>query len=184
MKYHLPSISPTLQFLCCMKKQENWYLVMSQTLGIFLQQQICEDMWSSSVMEPYLSYSVHFIDDNWRLQTRWLQTLFVPKDHTADNLCDVLTETLAQWKLEPARQVCITTDNGSNIKCATTAMLMWIHLPCFGYNLHLAVVNSTKDDPRVQRTVGLCRKLVSTFSHRNNVTWQKHNQILGYHSIH
>ena len=53
------------------------------------------DMWSSSVMEPHLSYSVHIIDDNWRLQTRCLQTLVVPKDHTADNLCDVLTETLA-----------------------------------------------------------------------------------------
>ena len=35
------------------------------------------------------------------------------------------------------------------------------------YNLHLAVV--IRDDPRVQRTAGLCRKLVSTFSH----SWKK-----------
>ena len=91
------------------------------------------DMWSSSTMEPYLSYSIHFIDDNWILQTKCLQTLFVPKDHTADNLCEVMTETLTQWKLEMDWQVCITTDNGSNITCAATSRLMWMRLPCVGH---------------------------------------------------
>jgi len=75
------------------------------------------DMWSSSTMEPYLSYSVHFIDNDWVLQSRCLQTLFVPKDHNANNLSEVLAETLAQWRLEAGQQVCITTDNGSNIIC-------------------------------------------------------------------
>ena len=126
------------------------------------------DMWSSSTMEPYLSYSVHFIDD-WVLKSRCLQTLFVPKDHNAVNLSEILTETLTQWKLQAHKQVCITTDNGSNMVCATTVRLMWTHLPCFGHNLHLAVVNSTKDEPRVQRCLGLCRKLVSAFSH----SWKK-----------
>ena len=36
------------------------------------------DMWSSSIMEPYMSFSVHFINDEWILQSRCLQTLFVP----------------------------------------------------------------------------------------------------------
>ena len=130
------------------------------------------DMWSSSTMEPYLSYSVHFIDD-WVLKSRCLQTLFVPKDHNAVNLSEILTETLTQWKLQAHKQVCITTDNGSNMVCATTVRLMWTHLPCFGHNLHLAVVNSTKDEPRVQRCLGLCRKLVSAFSH----SWEKKRDL-------
>ena len=130
------------------------------------------DMWSSSTMEPYLSYSIHFIDD-WVLKSRCLQTLFVPRDHNADNLSEILTETLTQWKLGADQQVCITTDNGSTIICATTVRLMWTHLPCFGHNLHLAVVNSTKDEPRVQRCLGLCRKLVSTFSH----SWKKKRDL-------
>ena len=61
------------------------------------------DMWSSSTIEPYLSYSVHFIDKDWILQERCLQTLFVPKDHNADNLSEILVQTLAQWKLEAAQ---------------------------------------------------------------------------------
>ena len=131
------------------------------------------DMWSSSTMEPYLSYTVHFITNDWTLQSRCLQILFVPKDHNADNLSEVLTETLAQWKLEVGRQVCITTDNGSNILCATTVRLMWTQLSCFGHNLHLAVVNSIKDESRVQRCLGLCRKLVSAFSH----SWKKKRDL-------
>ena len=131
------------------------------------------DMWSSSTMEPYLSYTVHFITNDWTLQSRCLQTLFVPKDHNADNLSEVLTETLAQWKLEVGRQVCITTDNGSNTLCATTVRLMWTQLSCFGHNLHLAVVNSIKDESRVQRCLGLCRKLVSAFSH----SWKKKRDL-------
>ena len=97
----------------------------------------------------------------------------MPKHHTADNLCEVMTETLTQWKLEMDQQVCITTDNGSNITCAATSRLRWMRLPCFSHCLHLAVVNSTKDDSRVQRTVSLCRKLVSTFSH----SWKKKRDL-------
>ena len=64
-------------------------------------------------------------------------------------------------KPEASRQICITTDNGSNITCATTTTLSWIKLPCFRHCLHLAVVNSTKDDPRVQRAIGLCVYILS-----------------------
>jgi len=79
------------------------------------------DMWSSSTMEPYLSYSIYFIDNNWIQQTKCLQTLFVCKHHTADNFCEAMTETL---KLEMDQQACITIDNGSNITCAATSRLM------------------------------------------------------------
>ena len=124
-------------------------------------------------MEPYPSYSIHFIDKDWVLQIKCLQTLFVPRNHTIENLSDVMSETLTQWKLEASRHICITTDNGSNITCATTITLLWMRLPCFGYCLHLAVVNSTKDEPRVQRTIGLCRKLVSTLSYN----WKKKRDL-------
>ena len=48
-------------------------------------------------------------------------------------------------------------------------MLKLTHLSCFGHNLNLAVTNSTKGDDRVARAFGLCKKIVSAFSH----TWNK-----------
>ena len=93
------------------------------------------DMWSSSTTQPYISYTVHYVDKEWCLQSRCLQTLFMPQDHTADNIAESMAETLDAWGLKAANQVCLTTDNGRNIVCATTRRLNWNHLPCFGHNL-------------------------------------------------
>lgn len=131
------------------------------------------DLWSSSTAEPYMSYTVHFVDSDWRLQSRSLQTLYVPDDHTADVLADAMIETLETWGLDPVKQVCLTTDSGRNVVCATTRRLGWNHLSCFGHNLHLAVKNSIKEERRISRALGVCRKLVGTFSH----SWKKKREL-------
>ena len=131
------------------------------------------DMWSSATSAPYMSYTVHYIDPQWSLQSWCLQTLFVPQDHNADNLADVMTETLTNWSLDPVNQVCVTTNNGSNIVCATSSRLGWNHLSCFGHNLHLAVTNSMKDEVRITRAFGVCRKLVELFAY----SWKKKHEL-------
>lgn len=70
-------------------------------------------------------------------------------------------------------QVCVTTDNGANIVCALSKSLLWPRLPCFGHNLHLAVTNSIKDDNRVKRALGICRKIVASFSY----SWKKKREL-------
>ena len=79
-----------------------------------------------------------------------------------------LTDTLDAWTLDPDKLVCITTDNGSNLVCATTRRLGWKQLPCFGHNLHLAIQNSMKDEARVSRAIAICHKAVGAFSHSWN----------------
>ena len=90
------------------------------------------DLWSSHTTEPCISYMVHFLDHDWCLQSRCLQTLYLPDDHTADNLAEYITRTLQVWGLDAAKQVCLTTDNGKNFVCAATICLRWNHLPCLG----------------------------------------------------
>ena len=116
-----------------------------------------------------MSYTVHFVGEDWKLESRCLQTLYLPEDHTGENIAAALRETLESWEIDVSKQVCLTTDNGSNIVCATESCLGWTHLSCFGHNLHLAVQNSTKNDRKVDRALGVCKKLVSTFSH----SWKK-----------
>ncbi len=105
------------------------------------------------------------------MQSRCLQTLYMPEDHTTDNLSSTL-RTLSM--LGPTKQVCITTDNGSNIVCATTRRLHWTHLPCFGHNLNLAEEKSIKDDMQVSRALGVCRKTVVGFSH----SWKRKRELI------
>ena len=125
------------------------------------------DLWSSSASQPYLSYTLHFINGDWKLCTKCLQTVFCPEDHTGENLAECLQDTLLSWGLDVSKQVCLTTDCGSNIISAVRR-LDWTHLPCFGHILHNAIGNATKD-ARTVRALAVAKKVVSTFSR----SWKK-----------
>ncbi|XP_026028480.1 zinc finger BED domain-containing protein 1-like [Astatotilapia calliptera] len=122
------------------------------------------DLWSSRTTEPYMSFTVHFLTEDFELKTRCLETVYFPDSHTSENIAHVLREVLASWDLKEDRQVCITTDNGANVVRATE-LNNWVRLQCFGHRLHLAIENSIKDDARIARAIGLCKKLVGHFCH-------------------
>lgn len=130
------------------------------------------DMWSSKTMEPYMSYTVHFIDPDWKLQSRCLQTLYVPENHTAETLADGMKEVLEHWNLAPSKQVCLTTDSGANIVKAARD-LDWPWISCFGHNLHLAITNAMKDEPRISRAIGICKRIVAAFSQ----SWKRRRDL-------
>ncbi|XP_057203827.1 E3 SUMO-protein ligase ZBED1-like [Triplophysa rosa] len=125
------------------------------------------DMWSSRTTEPYQSLTVHFISEDFELKSHCLQTSYFPIDHTGENIASALKDALAAWGLKEEGQSCITTDNAANMIRAME-INGWTRLQCFGHRLHLAIENALKDD-RVQRAVGVCKKLVSQFSY----SWKK-----------
>ena len=131
------------------------------------------DLWSSAGMRPYMSYTVHFVNDKWEMQSRCLQTHYFPENHTGQNIADAMEATLDSWNLLASNQVCLTTDSGSNMISAAR-ILKWPRLSCFGHNLHLAVTKAFNDDTRCSRALGICRKIVSCFSmsfnRRRNLT--------------
>ncbi|XP_053298983.1 E3 SUMO-protein ligase ZBED1 [Pleuronectes platessa] len=122
------------------------------------------DLWSSRTTEPYISLTVHFLDQDFELKTRCLQTAYFPGEHTGENIACGLREALTSWNLREEQLACITTDNGSNVVKATE-LNHWVRLQCFGHRLHLAIENAVKDDSRIARAAGLCKKLVGHFSH-------------------
>ncbi len=103
------------------------------------------DLCSTATMDPYPGYTVHYSDANWELKSESLKTIFCPVDHTGANLAEALTNILGSWELAADKQVCLTTDNGSNVVSASR-ILSWQCLSCFGDNLDLAVTNSIKGD--------------------------------------
>ena len=130
------------------------------------------DLWSSKTMQPYLSYTIHYVGSDWQMHSRCLQTSFCPEDHTGENLAAALRASLESWDLDEHNQTCITSDNGTNVICAAEK-LSWTRLPCFGHVLHNAVGNATKNDNRISRAFGICRKIVCTFSH----SWKKKREL-------
>ena len=130
------------------------------------------DLWSSTTMEPYISFTVHYIDDTWALRSRCLQTLFIPEDHPAENIAESLQSTLESWGLSDHQLLGFTSDNGRNIVKAARDM-GWQRLSCFGHNLDLAIMSSLKNEARVNRALGVCRKIVTGFSH----SWKRKQEL-------
>lgn len=130
------------------------------------------DLWSSVGLKPYINYTIHYIDNEWKLESKCLQTHFIPEDHTSDVIADSLSTTLEARNLTAEKQVCLTTDSGSNVVKAAKE-LQWPRLSCFGHNLHLAITKSLDHDSRVSRAIGLCRKIVSAF----HCSWKRKREL-------
>ena len=94
--------------------------------GIFLSYNC---MWSSITGEPYLSYAVHYISPQWKLETKCIQTQYFSADHTAENIAETSQDALQQWGLDPKNQTCITTDSGSNILALFDLILFGLICP-------------------------------------------------------
>lgn len=117
------------------------------------------DIWSSIGVKPYISFTVHFINDNWDIQSLSLSTHF-------------LQASLKEWNLQESNQVCMTTDSGAHIKAAAN-LLSWTRVSCFGHNLHLAVTKAINNDHRCTRAIGVAHKVVSCFS----LSWKRRREL-------
>ncbi|KAI2645647.1 E3 SUMO-protein ligase ZBED1 [Labeo rohita] len=89
------------------------------------------DLWSSRTTEPYMSYTVHFLTQDFELKARCLGVV--------ENIAHGLRDVLASWNLKEENQVSITTDNGTNVVKATE-LNNSVRLQCFGHHLYLAIV--------------------------------------------
>ena len=52
------------------------------------------DMWSSVGSKPYISYTVHFVNSKWQLQSIALSVHLLPQDHTDTIISEGLEEIL------------------------------------------------------------------------------------------
>lgn len=96
------------------------------------------DMWSSRTMQPYMSLTVHFINNAWDLRSISLQMSYFPDDHTGELVAKGLRDALDCWNLSENRLCCMTTDSGTNMIKALRVN-GWPNLQCFGHKLHDAI---------------------------------------------
>ena len=129
------------------------------------------DLWTSSCNHPYLSYTVHFINNEWKMCSFCLDTVPLFEDHTGQNLAEAFQDILRNWELDSDNLVGITTDNGSNF-VSGMELLGWTRVSCFGHNLNLAV-NPALKISRVQRVIRKCHSLIEMF----NRSWKKNRDL-------
>ena len=58
------------------------------------------DLWTSSFNYPYLSYTVHFINNEWKMFSFCLDTVPLFEDYTGQNLAEAFQDSLSNSKLD------------------------------------------------------------------------------------
>ncbi|XP_024313494.1 zinc finger BED domain-containing protein RICESLEEPER 2-like [Brachypodium distachyon] len=71
------------------------------------------DMWTSNHTISYMCVVAHYIDKNWKMQTRVLAFVELDTPHTGHVIADALWSCVIEWKIED-KVVSITLDNASN----------------------------------------------------------------------
>nr|XP_054594588.1 uncharacterized protein LOC129162111 [Nothobranchius furzeri] len=118
-----------------------------------------------------MSLTIHYVDKDWKLKNKCLETSFFPEDHTGENIAKGLKEFLSSWNLQEEKQVCVATDSGANVVKAV-ALNNRTRLSCFGHRLRTAIERSVKDQ-RIDRAVGVGKKIVGAFGH----SWKRQRAL-------
>ena len=121
------------------------------------------DCWTSLVGQPYLSLTVHVIDEDFNLRDFLLGTVHAPESHTGQYLYDKIegeNGLLAQWNLLDKDRTYVT-DNATNIKKAIIDVgnKMWIG--CLGHTTNLIVKAGLEKVNVINSLIGRAKNCVS-----------------------
>ncbi|XP_078495159.1 LOW QUALITY PROTEIN: E3 SUMO-protein ligase ZBED1-like [Ciona intestinalis] len=130
---------------------------------------ITTDMWTSIRNDSYITVTVHWITDDWKMMHGVLTTECMTEANTAENLSLRLTNVLAQYRIVSNKISATVTDNGRNIKKAVDLLDDWTQLSCFVHTLQLCV-KAGLDIPAVSRMRVGARRLVNHFKHSSKAT--------------
>ena len=155
---------PTNKYMC----QTVIPTLYEQTRAVVASELQQAEYFSATVetMDQYLCYTVHFVGADWKLHSKCIHTLFFHEDHRGSVFAEAIPTVLEPWGLAVEKEICITSE-------ASLAPVSSLLLSCFGNNLQLAVTSSVKDDRSVNHALGVCRRLVCTFSHN----WRKRIEL-------
>ena len=124
---------------------------------------VTSDIWTSRVTQAYITLTVHFITDDWKMESKVIQTEEIPERHTGENISLRLTNVSEQWCIKQ-KVVALVRDNAANMVSASRILEDWDDLPCFAHTLQLAV-KAGLDLPVINRLSAICRKIVGHFKH-------------------
>jgi len=135
---------------------------------------ITTDLWTAEHQNKgYISVTAHFVDADWVIQTRFLETRDMPVAHNAENTAEKVDQEMKEWKVR-SKVVAATTDNGQNVINAVEKLEL-LNLQCVGHTLQL-VVKHAFDVPSVSGVLARIKRLVLHFRKSPKATYKLHDK--------
>ena len=133
--YKIPSRKHILEVLHGMYKELHCKVMEDLTKAQWVS--LTGHLWTSLAMDTYLGITVHFINEDWELMTRVLQTSELKDSHTGENVAVAFLNVTKEWSFQDKLSA-IVTDNACNLIRAMD-ILKWTHLPCAAHTLQITV---------------------------------------------
>ena len=112
------------------------------------------DFWLSISQQSYATFTVHFIDRDFKMISRVWDTLLVTTSHASSEIRDLIRQTKENWN--PTNKVkAIVTDNAANMVSAIDGV--WRHVPCTEHILNFGVKSAIFENVVVSKLVESCR---------------------------
>ena len=131
------------------------------------------DCWTSSAMDPYISFTLSYLSVDFSLHAVALENRPLSGSHTADVILDSLEKSMDSWNLPHEIPIFCVRDNGANIKAAIRKS-DWFDLACFAHTLQLAIGDAKAACEGVEGMLTKCRRLVTQYHHSCVATGRIH----------
>ena len=123
------------------------YLEEKEVLYAYLKTMQCRfsatmDMWTSCQNKGYMCVTIHWVDNEWRMQKRIIGFFNVKGRHTGAKLSETFTEVMVNWYIEK-RLFALTLDNASSNEVAVHDIISYLKdngngsLVCDGIFFHV-----------------------------------------------
>lgn len=61
---------------------------------------LTSDLWTSCIAEGYIYLIAHYVDENWKLQSKILNCCHLPPPHPGPEMAKAIYEFLEDWEIE------------------------------------------------------------------------------------
>ena len=137
------------------------------------------DIWSSKSQNSFLSFTLHFVNSEWKRKSCVLQCLPFDDSHTGETIATSLASIVTSWGLNGMIHVMVR-DNAQNMVKAM-AINGWTDAGCFLHTLNLVVNHSIFVQSGVKAMMSRAKKLVTYIrcSPKASAILKKHQNELG-----
>lgn len=122
------------------------------------------DGWTSRSNESYISLTVHYVTEEWKLRHITLNLEHSKEQHTAVNLNNLIVRLIKKWSFCKDIPMYFITDNAPNLVAALRKVPdTWQHLRCVAHSLQLAIVDAKKNTSNLDILLVACRSIVGHY---------------------
>ncbi|KAK8559040.1 hypothetical protein V6N12_042328 [Hibiscus sabdariffa] len=125
---------------CMLKHEQHKKLLLESMYSVSIRICFTCDGWSACTSRSYFALTAHYVDNNWKLQSKILNFRRFPPPHDGESIYKFVKKMLCEWGLEK-KAFTITLDNASANDKMVKRLKDDLHaispLPCNGKYFHI-----------------------------------------------